>query len=67
MNNTMKKCLLECVLVYGYSQWQIQEFLKGGAVEGRGSGGCLEAPSGSSAKPPEADEFLHVKGVFSVI
>jgi hypothetical protein len=24
---------------------------RGGAVEGRGSGGCLEAPSGSRAKP----------------
>jgi hypothetical protein len=56
------------------NQWQIQEFLNG--ERSRRSGGCLEAPSRSRAKPwwgsmgampPEADEFLHVKGVFSLI
>ena len=31
-------------------------------VEGRRFEGCLEAPSGSRAKPPEAEKFLPVKG-----
>jgi hypothetical protein len=47
----------------GYSEW--------GAVKGSASEGCLEASSGSRAKPwwgskgspLKADEFFHVKGV----
>jgi hypothetical protein len=43
----------------------------GGPLEGRGSGGCLEGHNGYKAKaledPPEADEFLHVKGVWNYV
>jgi hypothetical protein len=34
------------------AQWRIQEFLNGGAVKGRGSEGCLEAPSWSRGGGP---------------
>ena len=46
-----------------------KKFLRGGgAVKGNVSVGCLEAPRRVQwAKPPETDEFLHVKGVFSLI
>jgi hypothetical protein len=43
---------LKCFKDINYNnQWWIKEFQGGGVVKGRGSGSCLEAPSGSRAKP----------------